>query len=82
MSFASKDPMAHIHAPLASHCEAWLMGNREGLTRIYKALEELLARPTEKSTEGSGVECRAVGLFPSDCEGYNLMIVLADEPGH
>lgn len=60
----------HIYAQACWHDEAWIAGNREGLTRLRDAIDKALL-------DGHGKSDR---VFTADGEGYHVVAMkLADQ---
>lgn len=64
--------ISHIFAQSQWHDEAFLIGNREALTQIRDALNDLLKEEAPKAQQ-------KVTLTTSDGEGYELFCILLDE---
>lgn len=58
----------HIYAQDSWHKEAYIVGNKEGLLELRKAIDQAL-----KSKEA------IAEVFPADGEGYEAMVLLVDD---
>jgi len=67
---ASSISLLHLYAQSWEHNDAWIVGNREGLTALRDALNRALETETTKPTA-----CLA---FATDGEGYACFIVPND----
>lgn len=61
--------LLQIYGQPWEHAEAFLIGNREGLTKLKEALERALYI-------GEGI----AGVFAKDGEGYEIVIEVIDKP--
>ena len=62
-------PFLHLHAQPESHMEAWVVGNREGLMALRKALDEAL----ESDERSASTE----EVFAADNEGFKVLVVVS-----
>jgi hypothetical protein len=65
---AQTTDLLHVYAQPFNHAEAWLVGDREALTKLRDALNGVLG-----TKEPAGVQ-----TYCMDGEGYTVMIVQAE----
>ena len=70
-SYMAKYAVVHIYGQYAHHMEAIILGNRQGLLALKKAINTALGRPLGRGTQE---------VYVNDGEGYDIEIqVIKDE---
>jgi hypothetical protein len=64
------NPVIHIWSPHAFHEESYIVGNREGLIKLYQEIGSVLNQGKGKLT---------ASFFISDGEGYDMDVILIED---
>jgi len=64
------NPVIHVWSPYAFHEESYIVGNREGLVKLYQAIGSVLNKSKGTTT---------ASFFISDGEGYDMVVTLVED---